>query len=67
MDLYDFALWLGFPEEGAAVMRDVSPAPQEARELLERFDRDEKDFFCGPALFAAPGADGSAAFDTVCV
>ena len=53
MELYDFALWLGFPEEGAAVMRDVPPAPQEARELLERFDRDEKEFLRPCALCRA--------------
>lgn len=58
MDLYDFALWLGFPAQGAAVMRDVSPTPQEARELLERFDRDEKDFFA--ALRSLPRPERTA-------
>lgn len=58
MDLYDFALWLGFPEEGAAVMRDVFPTPQEARELLERFDRDEKDFFAALRSLPRPERTG---------
>lgn len=45
MELFDFALWLGFPQEGAMVMRDPAPSPQEAQDLLRLFDTDERQFF----------------------
>ena len=45
MILYEFGLWLGLPPEGAEVLRGASPSPEEARELLALFDRDERAFF----------------------
>lgn len=58
MELVDFALWLGLPPEGAGVLRGASPAPQEVRELLLLFDRDEAAFFS--ALSALPHPERAA-------
>lgn len=54
MKLFDFARWLGFPDEGAAVMRDPTPSPQEAERLLRLFDTDEKAFFAALRAEARP-------------